>query len=64
MKKAKRSGAPLDLKKYLKKFDGLEISSEASKMDSKKKAPTILIDKWAPYLFDEGFVGYNGEGPP
>jgi hypothetical protein len=59
-----RKSTPLNVKEYLKKFDGLEISSDVSKTDAKKKPKEIVIEKWAVDLFDEGFVEYNGEGPP
>ena len=66
MKRRKKIGGPLETKKYLPKFAGLEINpADPKKPDEENKTETIVLDKWVRHDFpDMGFTSYDEVDPP
>jgi hypothetical protein len=65
MRKQKRSSQPLDVKSYLKNFEGLEILPITCKPDEDNEGETIMLDKWVRHDFPEmGFTTYTDLDPP
>ena len=65
MKKRKSSGSPLDVRTYLNKFEGFEISPNSGNPDDENLNETIVLDKWVRHDFPEmGFTSYTELGPP
>jgi hypothetical protein len=64
MKRQKGSVSPVDVKTYLKKFEGLDIV-QASNSEEESKRETIVLEKWVRHDFPEmGFASYSELDPP
>jgi hypothetical protein len=66
MKKNKVGREALDTKKYLTKFDGLDIKeADLETQNQKNQSETIVLDKWVRHDFpDMGFTSYDEVDPP
>ena len=66
MKNPKRMGGSLDTRKYLAKFDGLDIKPIFPENPHEEtEVEIIVLDKWVRHDFpDMGFTSYDEVDPP
>jgi hypothetical protein len=64
MKSKKHSGNPLDTRKYLIKFGGLDIIENAKDLTVEDENETIVLERWVRRDFPEmGFTSYKELDP-